>query len=64
MKEEEILSIQKCNCHRSYCDFFSGAIGEYGSSFGRGDLEEILSFLKNPTDAIKYLEELLKVGVD
>lgn len=59
MTEEEILSIRICSCHRPYCKFYSGLIGDSGSSVGIEDLSKQLRLLKNPEKAIKHIEVLV-----
>lgn len=62
MTKEQIKSIGKCNCHRSYCEFFSGAIDE-GTSFSSKDIQNLIDELPTPEDISEmreYLKELLK----
>lgn len=42
MKIEEILSLEPCDCGRPWCQFFGAGIGEYGQSFSREEIEDLL----------------------
>lgn len=60
---EEFLTIEPCNCGRSYCKFFSGLLGPRGESFSIKDIEWIISDLeetkKQIPKSIKHLKKLL-----
>ena len=59
---KDYTSIQKCNCGRSGCQFFSGAIDDRGSSYTKENLQEIIKELKeyNFEKQIEHLSNLLK----
>ena len=61
--KDEILSIQKCNCGRSYCQFFGGGVNNNGTSFSTQKIQEIIddleSFKKDILEMENYLKELL-----
>lgn len=35
------FELEKCDCGRSYCEFFAAGYGEYGTSFSREELENM-----------------------
>lgn len=39
------LNLECCYCGREYCDFFNGAVGDYGESYSIQDVEEYLKEL-------------------
>jgi len=53
---KELLTIDKCNCGREYCDFFGGGVGDNGSSFSKEEIEEMVKILPKVT---AHLEKLL-----
>lgn len=56
MEIDELLDMYKCDCGRSYCEFFAPGLGDWGSSFSRQELEA----LQNKLPALqKHLDELL-----
>lgn len=56
MNIDEILSITRCHCGRPYCDFFGNGIGEYGKSFSREQIKEMLEDLP---EIKKHLQAIL-----
>lgn len=42
MNSDEILSMYKCDCPRYHCDYFAPGEGEYGVSYSRKDVKELL----------------------
>ena len=54
---EDLLELEKCNCGREYCQFFSAGMGESGSSFSR---KELLKIRRELPKLKKHLDKLLK----
>lgn len=57
---EDMLTIEKCYCGRPWCNYFSGAIGESGTSFSEKEIKEMLENIeRNHNKVIKHLKKLL-----
>ncbi len=53
---KEFLSLDKCDCGRSWCDYFAPGVGEYGVSYSKEDVKEMLEDAKKLE---KHLEKIL-----
>jgi len=56
MNIRELLKLYKCNCGRSWCDFFNPAEEDKGISYTREEVEKILRDLPKVE---KHLRNLL-----
>lgn len=54
---DDLLTLKKCDCGRSYCDFFAGGVGEYGQSFSK---KEVIEMLGRVSELKQHLHTLLK----
>lgn len=52
----DYLSINKCNCHLSWCDYFGGNLGDKGMSFTK---DEIVEMLEDAKQLVKHLESII-----
>ncbi len=66
MDISDILDTKKCNCGRSYCEFFNPGLGEWGSSVPRYKLENALEELtgNGVNQAIEHLKNLLDIKTE
>lgn len=64
MKKEEILGIGRCNCGRSRCQYFNGAIGDGGRSFSEEEIKGLLEDERDHSEVVKHLENLLNQPIN